>query len=55
MVGQKVLLYNSRLRFMPGKLKSRWDDPYIVKKVLLNGVVEIQDLETYKSFKVNGH
>ncbi|XP_016168226.1 uncharacterized protein LOC107610736 [Arachis ipaensis] len=26
-VGDQVLLYNSRLRLMPGKLRSRWDGP----------------------------
>jgi len=28
--GQKVLLYNSRLHLFPGKLRSRWTDPFIV-------------------------
>src|SRR5580765_6169295 len=31
--GQLVLLYNSRLRFFPGKLKSRWYGPFVVKRV----------------------
>ncbi|XP_061344040.1 uncharacterized protein LOC133290013 [Gastrolobium bilobum] len=31
--GQQVLLYNSRLRLFPGKLKSRWSGPFVVKKV----------------------
>ncbi|XP_027157872.1 uncharacterized protein LOC113780656 [Coffea eugenioides] len=53
--GQKVLLFNSRLKFMPGKLKSRWIGPYVVANVFPNGVVEIQSLETNKSFTVNGH
>jgi hypothetical protein len=29
--GQRVLLYNSRLHLFPGKLKSRWTGPYLVK------------------------
>ena len=29
-VGKQVLFYNSRLRLVPGKLKSRWSGPYIV-------------------------
>ncbi|XP_027155977.1 uncharacterized protein LOC113756537 [Coffea eugenioides] len=53
--GQKVLLFNSRLKFMPGKLKSRWIGPYVVVNIFPNGVVEIQSLETNKSFTVNGH
>ena len=28
--GEQVLLYNSRLKLFPGKLKSRWSGPYIV-------------------------
>ena len=29
-VGQKVLLYNSRLTLFPGKLKSRWIRPFVI-------------------------
>jgi len=36
--GSKVLLYNSQLHLFPGKLKSRWTDPYIVHKVHLHMV-----------------
>ena len=53
--GQKVLLFNSRLRLFPGKLKSRWSGPYVVNKVYPSGVVELQDYMTEKLFKVNGH
>ena len=28
--GEQVLLYNSKLKLFPGKLKSRWSGPYIV-------------------------
>ncbi|XP_015960442.1 uncharacterized protein LOC107484357 [Arachis duranensis] len=31
--GQQVLLYNSKLRLFPGKLKSRWSGPFLVTKV----------------------
>ncbi|XP_057747391.1 uncharacterized protein LOC130966595 [Arachis stenosperma] len=31
--GQQVLLYNSKLRLFPRKLKSRWSGPFIVTKV----------------------
>ncbi|XP_037495686.1 uncharacterized protein LOC119370843 [Jatropha curcas] len=54
-VGQKVLLYNSRLKLMPGKLRSRWIGPFIVTNMFSYGAVEIQSLETKKVFKVNGH
>ena len=30
--GQKVLLFNSRLKLFLGKLKSRWSGPFIVTK-----------------------
>ncbi|GKA75091.1 reverse transcriptase domain-containing protein [Tanacetum coccineum] len=32
--GEEVLVFNSRLKLFPGKLKSRWYGPYIVSKVL---------------------
>ena len=51
---QKVLLYSSRLHLFPGKLRSRWTGPFIVKVVYPYGAVKIENLETGKSFKVNG-
>ncbi|XP_074361852.1 uncharacterized protein LOC141702047 [Apium graveolens] len=52
--GQKVLLYNSRLRLLPGKIKSRWSGPFTVKIVFPYGVVEIFDTHQDQAFKVNG-
>jgi hypothetical protein len=40
-VGQKVLIYNSRLRLFPSKLKSRWFGPCIVTKVFPHGALEV--------------
>ncbi|GJW08009.1 reverse transcriptase domain-containing protein [Tanacetum coccineum] len=40
-VGDKVLLYNSRLKMYPGKLKSKWSGPNIVKMVYPHGAIEI--------------
>ena len=54
-VGQKVLLYHSRLRLFPGKLRSCWIGPFVVTNVFLHGTVEIQSLATSKVFKVNDH
>ena len=54
LVGQKVLLYNSRLQLFPGKLRSRWDGPYIVTQVSPNGSIEIRDPKDNQTFKVNG-
>ncbi|CAN6556588.1 unnamed protein product [Malus baccata var. baccata] len=53
--GQKVLLFNSRLKLFPGKLKSRWNGPYLVVQVHLHGAVDIQNMQTGFVFKVNGH
>ncbi|XP_019234222.1 PREDICTED: uncharacterized protein LOC109214727 [Nicotiana attenuata] len=41
-IGDHVLLYNSRLRLFPGKLKSRWIGPYNVIGVTPYGTIEIQ-------------
>ena len=54
-IGQKVLLFHSRLKLFPGKLRSRWIGPFIVTNVFPHGAVEIQSLHTDKIFKVNGH
>ncbi|KAK1602530.1 hypothetical protein QYE76_017961, partial [Lolium multiflorum] len=32
-IGDKVLLYRSRLRFFAGKLLSKWEGPYVVEEV----------------------
>ncbi|XP_031259010.1 uncharacterized protein LOC116117131 [Pistacia vera] len=40
-VGQKVLLYNSRLKLTPGKLRSRWIGPFEVTNVFPYGAVEV--------------
>lgn len=52
--GHQVLLFNSRLRLFPGKLKSRWSGPFTVKTVFPHGAVEIYDKSPDESFKVNG-
>ena len=39
--GQQVLLFNSRLKLFPGKLKSRWSGPFIVTKVFSHGGAEV--------------
>ena len=41
--GQQVLLFNSRLKLFPGKLKSKWSGPFTIKKVRLYGAVELCD------------
>nr|XP_027122059.1 uncharacterized protein LOC113739002 [Coffea arabica] len=54
-VGQKVLLYQSRLKLFPGKLRSRWIGPFIVTRVFPYGAVEIHGAKTDNKFVVNGH
>ena len=50
---QKVLLYNSKLHLFPGKLKSRWIGPFIMKTVFPYCAVEISDPKSGNDFKVN--
>ncbi|GKA32298.1 reverse transcriptase domain-containing protein [Tanacetum coccineum] len=52
-VGDKVLLYNYRLKMYLGKLKSKWSGPNIVKTVYPHGAIEITNRDGF-SFKVNG-
>ena len=54
-VGQKVLLFNSRLRLFPGKLRSRWHGPFVVTNVASHGAVEVENPDTGEKFKLNGH
>ena len=52
-VGEQVLLYNSRLKLFPGKLKSRWSGPYTVVTSTPFGEVTLK-AESRSEFKVNG-
>ena len=51
--GEWVLLFNSRLKLFPGKLRSRWSGPFQVIKVYLHGAIEVWS-ENSGAFKVNG-
>ena len=53
MVGDLVLLFNSRLRLFPGKLKSKWTGPYLVTQLFPHGAVELETKEGVR-FNVNG-
>nr|GEU67867.1 reverse transcriptase domain-containing protein [Tanacetum cinerariifolium] len=53
-VGDRVLLFNSRLKIFSGKLKTRWSGPFTIIKVFPYGTVELSQLEG-PNFKVNGH
>ncbi|XP_076902764.1 uncharacterized protein LOC143557612 [Bidens hawaiensis] len=54
-VGQKVWLYNSRLKFFPGKLKSKWMGPFIITRVGNYGDIESENLKDHNKQVVNGH
>jgi hypothetical protein len=43
-VGDKVLLYHSRLKLFPGKLRFHWIGPFVVSNILSYGTVEIISL-----------
>ena len=47
-----MLLYNSRLRLFPGKLKSRWYGPFVVKSTSKTGAVTLIDNDG-RDFAVN--
>ena len=53
MVGDLVLLFNSRLRLFPSKLMSKWTGSYTVTQLFLHGAVELETKEGVR-FKVNG-
>ncbi|RDX76397.1 hypothetical protein CR513_43619, partial [Mucuna pruriens] len=54
-VDQKVLMFNSRLKLIAAKLRSRWDGPFVITNVFLYGAVEPKDEYTKSTFQVNGH
>ncbi|GJS48861.1 reverse transcriptase domain-containing protein [Tanacetum coccineum] len=53
-VGDRVLLFNSRLKIFSGKLKTRWNGPFTVTQVFPYGTVELSQ-NSGPNFKVNGH
>nr|GEX62018.1 hypothetical protein [Tanacetum cinerariifolium] len=53
-IGDRVLLFNSRLKIFFGKLKSRWSGPFTISQVFPYGTVELSQPDG-PNFKVNGH
>ncbi|XP_070041070.1 uncharacterized protein [Nicotiana tomentosiformis] len=51
--GDLVLLFNSRLKFFPGKLKSKWSGPFKVVSVSSYGAIELESEDGTRTFKVN--
>nr|GEY66237.1 reverse transcriptase domain-containing protein [Tanacetum cinerariifolium] len=53
-VGDRVLLFKSRLKIFSGKLKTRWTGPFTITQVFPYGTVELSQTDG-PNFKVNGH
>ncbi|XP_071685253.1 uncharacterized protein [Lolium perenne] len=53
-VGDKVLLYRSRLRFFVGKLLSKWEGSFIIEEVYRSGAIKIASLKDNTTQVVNG-
>ncbi|GJT47095.1 reverse transcriptase domain-containing protein [Tanacetum coccineum] len=53
-VGDRVLLFNSRLKIFSRKLKTRWSGPFTITQVFPYGTIELSQPDG-PNFKVNGH
>ncbi|GJV38822.1 reverse transcriptase domain-containing protein [Tanacetum coccineum] len=61
-IGDRVLLFNSRLKIFSGKLKTRWTGPFIVAQVFPYGTIELsqtdrpnfKDCPEYKDSRARG-
>ena len=53
MVGDLVLLYNSRFLLFSSKLKSKWTGPYLITQLFHHGALELETKDGVR-FKVNG-
>ncbi|RDY14045.1 Retrovirus-related Pol polyprotein, partial [Mucuna pruriens] len=49
-VDQKVLLFNSRLKLITGKLHSRWDGPFVITNIFSYGAIELKDEHINNTF-----
>ncbi|GJV74204.1 reverse transcriptase domain-containing protein [Tanacetum coccineum] len=53
-IGDRVLLFNSRLKIFSGKLKSRWSGPFTITEVFSYGTAKLSHPDG-SNFKVNCH
>nr|GEW35979.1 reverse transcriptase domain-containing protein [Tanacetum cinerariifolium] len=53
-VGDRVLLFNSRLNIFFGKIKTRWSGPFTITHVFPYGTIELSQTDG-PNFKMNGH
>ncbi|XP_059635359.1 uncharacterized protein LOC132277519 [Cornus florida] len=51
---QKAWLFNSRLKFFPRKLRTKWEGSYLIIFVSPYQAVKLQNLKDEGTFKVNG-
>nr|GEU47937.1 reverse transcriptase domain-containing protein [Tanacetum cinerariifolium] len=53
-VGDRVLLFNSKLKIFSGKLKTRWSRPFTITPVFPYGTVELSQTDgtNFKKFKI---
>nr|GEV53661.1 hypothetical protein [Tanacetum cinerariifolium] len=53
-IGDRVLLFNSRLNIFSGKLKFHWSGPFTISHIFPYGTVKLSQPDG-PNFKVNGH
>ncbi|RDX73926.1 hypothetical protein CR513_46392, partial [Mucuna pruriens] len=51
----KTSMSAKKLKLIAGKLRSRWDGPFVITKIFPHGVVQLKDEHTNSTFQVNGH
>ncbi|KAK4713205.1 hypothetical protein R3W88_019112 [Solanum pinnatisectum] len=52
--GQLVLLFNSRLKLFPEKLRSKWSGPFEFVRITQHGAVKLRNKDKSSTFFVNG-
>nr|GEY85983.1 reverse transcriptase domain-containing protein [Tanacetum cinerariifolium] len=53
-IGDRVLLFNSRMKIFSDKRKSHWSGPFTISQVYPYGTIELSQSDR-PNFKVNGH
>nr|GEX38429.1 reverse transcriptase domain-containing protein [Tanacetum cinerariifolium] len=53
-IGDRVLLFNCRMKIFSGKVKTRWSGPFTITHAFPYGTVELSQPDG-PNFKVNGH
>ncbi|RDY02612.1 hypothetical protein CR513_13914, partial [Mucuna pruriens] len=46
---------NRKLKLIVGKLRSKWDGPFVITDIFPHGAVLLKDEHTNETFQVNGH